>query len=472
MAITKEQATQMMWASANLWPKLDANQQGMYWAYRKSTYPKFVFDVARRVGKSTTMVLSALETCLRRPRAIVKYGVATQEMAKEIILPLVEWVCEDAPKQFRPRWSPTESVYIFGNGSRMKLVGLDLHPDRLRGTALDEGYIDEAGFVKELEYVVQSILVPQMQGRPWAKLLLGSTPPPTPAHKWTTRYVPEAKANGAYIFRTIADNPRLSEKEKAFFVQEAGGPESTENLRENYAQHIVDDELAVVPEFHREEQHIVVDRQRPEHFDSYVSMDPGFTDLTFVCFAYYDFADNKIVVEDELSLAKSNTNQIAAAIVKKEKELWGNLRLQSGKPHPHLRVSDVDPRLLSDMWSQHKMMFVPTQKDDKNSAINALRNAVQQHRLVILPKCKATVAHLKHAIWNRYRTSFERSGDYGHFDAVDALVYLVRNIHKGRNPNPTFGPGVTMHSHIIHPATSQSKEADELKKLFKRSWAH
>lgn len=278
---------------------------------------------------------------------------------------------------------------------------------------------------------------------------MGSTPPISPAHKWTTRYIPEAIASSAYIHRTIEHNPRLTAKEREFFIHEAGGPDAHENLRENYAQHIVDDELAIIPEFSKNEADIVEEFEVPKYFDAYVSLDPGFTDLSCALFAFYDFERNLICIQDDLALSKSNTQELASAILLKEAALWRGVLRKDGKPQPLLRVSDVDLRLISDFQIQHHLTFVPTQKEDKQSAINAARLAIAQQRVRIHPRCTTLIAHLKHGIWNRHRTSFERSGDYGHFDAIDAFIYLVRNIHKGSNPYPQYRKGEHGTTHFM-----------------------
>lgn len=461
------------WKHGQIWYKLDANQKSMYWAFRETQHPKFVFDVARRVGKSTIMTLIGIEDCIRRPNAIVKYGAATQEMVREIILPLARQLMEDCPREMIPKWMPTENAFLFKNGSRMKLAGLDKQKDNLRGTALDIALIDEAAFVTDLEYVVQSVLVPQMQGRPHARILLGSTPPQSPSHKWSTRFVPEAKANGAYIHRTIEDNPRLSLAERNFFISEAGGKDAVENRRENYAEHIVDEDLSIIPEFGKVKDQIVREVERPGYFDAYVSLDPGFNDLTVALFAYVNFETSKLVIEADLALAKSNTSKIAKAIRDMEHKLWHKKVQLNGKPQPYLRVSDVDLRLISDLHLEHNLSFVPTRKDDKETAINAVRIAIQRRDILINPRCVTLIAHLSHGIWNKSRTSYDRSGDYGHFDAIDALVYLVRNVQKGRNPFPRFTGGERPETHYMPERPSFRPDLDEVKKLFKpqrRRW--
>ena len=468
--MTPEAAARIAWASGSLWFLLDSSQREVYLAFRACKEPKFVLDVSRRWGKSTMMVVCAIEDCLRIPKAQVKYGAATQDMVREIVMPLFEWALDGGakllrcPDAMRPEWKASEMAYVFPNGSRIKVVGLDIHPNRLRGTALDGGYLDECGFVEGLEYVVQSILVPQMQGRPHAKILMGSTPPDSPGHEWTTKYVVDAKKTGAYARRSIEDNPRLSRDEKDFFINEAGGRSSITCRREYFAEHVVDESLAVIPEFIEQKSVIVAEHPTPIYRDCYVSMDPGFSDLTAIVFAYYDFANGIDVIEDELDMPRANTATIADAIAKKEASLWG-------KKAPHRRVSDVDLRLISDLNTQHGLVFSPTPKDDKEAAINALRLRIGQGKLRIHPRCKSTIAHLEHAIWKKSRVTYERSGAYGHFDFIDALVYLVRNIDRGRNPYPRFLRGERPDTHFMgrHRGDApRSKDTEALASLFRK----
>ena len=61
---------------------------------------------------------------------------------------------------------------------------------------------------------------------------------------------------------------------------------------------------------------------------------------------------------------------------------------------------------------------------------------ISEKRIIINPRCKTLVSHLENATWDKNRREFLRSGDYGHYDFVDALAYLVRNLDDGRNPYP------------------------------------
>jgi hypothetical protein len=67
---------------------------------------------------------------------------------------------------------------------------------------------------------------------------------------------------------------------------------------------------------------------------------------------------------------------------------------------------------------------------------------IAEERIIINPRCKQLIFHLKNATWNKNKTEYERSLDGGHYDLIDALAYLVRNIAYTRNPYPK-GYGMT-----------------------------
>jgi len=508
--VNRAQAGATCWQHGRIWPMLDPHMRDVYWRFRRCTARKFVFDCARKFGKSTIMIACAFEDAMQIDKAEIKYGAATQDAVVDILMPLVEYILDgrgdralSCPDQWRPEWvarrhgyrfprrtlaknalSLLEACKVLGcteeeiaferermesepandngilftgsepltrankrsakpakkvlDGSLVKLVGCDLHPNRLRGPVMHTGYLDEAAFITKLEYVVQSVLWHMMQGMPNSRILMGSTPPESPGHSWTTRYVVEAKANDAYVHRTIRDNTKLTEEQIEGEIKEAGGPLHSNCRRELFAQHVIDETLAVVPEFEEAKPFIVKAHPRPSHFDWYVSMDPAFTDLTAILFGFWDFREQLLVIEDEALLEQPNTQDIADAI--KEGE-------QSYDHGPHMRISDVDLRLISDLWTQHGLTVIATQKDDKDTAVANLRLMIQQHKIRIHPRCKGLIAHLEHAVWKKSRKTFERSGDHGHFDAVDALVYLVRNVNKSRNPFPKYLHGESALTH-------------------------
>lgn len=418
-----EHELEFMWSTGTLWPLLDPLQQSIYRRFRESLDMMFILDCSRRLGKSTLMLVCAHEDAIRRNAARVPFAAQTTKEIKEVLRPMCELLWLSCPEALRPQWRHSEGDIVFPNGSRLVLVGCDVSPDRLRGTAADSAYVDEAGFIEDLDYVVQSVLLPQFQGRPHARLLMGSTPPRTPAHPWTTTYVARGRSSGAYAHHTIRDNPRLSPEEIAYWIEEAGGPESTTCRREYMAEHVVDEEFAVVPEFRLHKDTCVRAVPRPPYFHAYVSLDPGWTHHTALLFAYWHFELAALVIEDDYCAPRQTSRQIAEVIREKERALWSACPYYAGhsrplQPQPYRRISDTDLRLIGDLQLEHDLSFIPTAKDDLQAQVNALRLHVQTGRILIHPRCQHLTTQLEFAIWNKRRTTFQETREFGHFDCV------------------------------------------------------
>jgi hypothetical protein len=73
-------------------------------------------------------------------------------------------------------------------------------------------------------------------------------------------------------------------------------------------------------------------------------------------------------------------------------------------------------------------------------------------------------------VWNDKRTAFEHSKNFGHFDALAALMYLVRNIDRTYNPIPaTFGMTGETHAIELMPKPVTSESGKTIKQIFKGS---
>lgn len=200
-------------------------------------------------------------------------------------------------------------------------------------------------------------------------------------------------------------------------------------------------ENTVIPEFDDVTEKIIVTDKyvRPPYYDTYESMDIGGKDFTVVLFAYYDFLKNTVVIEDEFILKeKQNSEKIKKSVIATQESLWNE------KP-VYLRFADNNNIILLNDLTLHGLTFIPTRKDNKEAAINDVRIKIMNHQILIHPRCKTLIYHLKYATWARktdkaisasgYKT-FARSADGGHFDALDALIYLIRNVIYGKNPYP------------------------------------
>lgn len=431
IAFTKKQAVDQLWRLGRIAEiKLHSSQLEVYEAFKASREKRYTLNCSRRWGKSTFLCAVSAEQALQHPGSQIHYAAPTAKSARRYIVPLMRELFEDCPDEIRPQFRSLDSVYSFPNGSQIYISGCDKgHAENLRGTNTHLGLVDEGGSIEDLAYVISDILMPQTLTT-GGRILVASTPPITPAHPFA-QFAEACEAAGAYSHKTLYDNPLLTPEVIEQCIRESGGKETTTFRREYLAEFVVDAELAVVPEFTPDVEDVIVGEvERPKYFDAYVSMDIGFVNATAVLFGYWDFKAGYLVIEDELILNRMTTEDLAIGIRDKEVRHWGP------DHKAYMRISDVDHIVINDLMRLHNICFSPTPKDNKEAMINALRLCVAERKLRIHPRCRTLISQLRHAVWNKQRTKFEKSEDSGHFDTVDALAYLIRNLVRNRNPYP------------------------------------
>lgn len=459
----------------------------------------WVEEIARRFGKTAKWILVLDQVARARPGSVLLYGTAYQKDIAEIIVPLAHLLLADAPEDLRPKYKQSKAGqnegFYYPNGSVMRLAGLDEHPNAFRGRFSDGIVLSEAGFMKGLDELVRAVLLPQFQRRPWAFLVLESSTSAQLDHDFLRVMVPDAKLRRAYCTRTIDDNKVLTDREKAKFIRQAGGRGHHVCEREYFNKQVRDPESHVVPEFDAALH--VVDVDPPDYYYAMVGADPGMTDLFGEAWAYWDFDDARCVVNGSWAARNANTRRVAAVNAAYEYMLYGRqvsakfkdvpirtegnkvgwLELLRGEPfvglseklhamanderrapesweishpsknstfwdgekfcqNPHMRVSDIEKRLMADLWSEFGFLFSPTAKDDKEAQINLVRNALSDGKLVFTRNAGPVIEHVKHAMWNEKRTDWVKHKVYGHYDCLSALIYLVRNMQPIRQRRP------------------------------------
>lgn len=442
------------WQEGDISYHLTPSQYSTYrkyrdWSARDGAGREFLMDSSRRWGKSALGCVVLLEDAIRNPGARLPYIGPELRQIRRFVVPLMSMLLSDCPPELQPRFYRTDLVYEFPhNGSRVELIGLDKNPDGARGNAIDGAFCDEAAFFRNLEYVLRSVLKPQMLGRPWARVLCASTPPVSPSHIWTAEMIPDAVKRGAHDIKTIEDADQYSPQEIEEIIAESGGRDHPTCQRELFCRHIADATLAIVPEYVGAEKDILMAVEPPYWRDCYTTMDPGWQDLTGVLFGYWHFDLAKLVIEDEIAESQMVSGRIAEEIKRKEAMLWPPetcKRLKSDGstvPQPYRRYSDRNRRLLGDLSREHNLVFIPTRSDDIEQDINQLRNAIAAKKILIHPRCVMLQQHLRNGVWKNDRHNiFDREGKtMGHFDLISALNYMWRNVNRHRNPAPKVVP--------------------------------
>lgn len=445
---SKSQAIRELWKRGDLDYKRHKSQLRIKDYINEQTSDVVSILASRRLGKSYELLLEAVELCRQKPGAIVKYICPRLKMVKMIVAPNMRTILQDCPLELRPEWKENDKVYIFPNGSEIQFAGTDNGShENLRGGSADLCIVDEAGFCDHLDYVIKSILRPTLlttKGR----IVMISTPSKTSDHDFIQKYIIPLQNAGILLTLNIHDNPMLTEKIINNLKKDYPSGELDPQYRREYLCEIIRDaETVVIPEFTPEaEKEIVKVVPRPAFYDTYTSGDIGFKDLTIFLFGYWDYLKYTLVIEDELVMngPAMTTEKLAQEIQRKEKENFHDL---DGNPmHTYMRIMDNNLIMANDLNRLHNLNILVTDKDDKDAQINQLRMMIANKQVIINPKCKHLIYHIKGASWKetssakRVFAHLSDTSDFsirgGHADAVDALIYMIRNLVKSKNPYP------------------------------------
>lgn len=501
------------WQAGALWWLLDANQFRAYQIIRRflghKAFFRYVLEWARRTGKTFLLLVIVVEESIRNPKGR-RYNVAaaTKDSLREFVWPALEKIFETCPEDLRPLIQDARGRVTFvaqNKGKRqgasyVVLAGCDnaRSVERLRGPFSNGNIIEEAGAVPDspgLVYVMRGVLNPQlMTTNGWT--LMAMTPPKSVGSEASVIAAKAAEAGAeAYDHCTLYDNPRLTPHQVEAYLDSDASilgmtpeeyRETPDYQREWLAIRLTDPTLAVLPEATPQRMDgsdgkapaVVREMETVPMFrDRWVGMDLGFhPHYTHLLFGYWDFERQVLVVEDEIQRQRLNDTELAHLIrgekdrsgefvigadglprIGKERELWG-------EHEPFMRVADNNyPMTLSELATHHDIVFVPTAKDEKEAAIVQVRRWLRLGKIAIHPRCKKLIAQVQAAVWNKHRTEFAQVPGFGHFDAVDALIYLVRNVIPHANREP---PGWGFNRDTMHRRTQPVDDLARLRAAF------
>jgi len=474
--LSKKEIIAELWRRGELTWKMHSIQKEMYEVYSKAEpHSMMVWLLSRQTGKSYFLALIACSEAIKNPGCIIKLLTDSKIHAKNIFEPIFREILADCPEDCKPVYNHTAYTFTFPNESQIQIAGSDNgHAEKLRGQKSHLVLIDEAGFCDKLNYNVLSILLPTTT-HTGGKIIMASTPPQDPNHEFIG-FIQRAELENKLVKKTLHDNPLLNEQQRQSIVKQFPLGEQDPQFRREYLCELLrDEENCLFPEL--TEEHlatIVKDMERPPFFDYYVSMDLGFNDYTVVLFGYYDFIKDKIVIEDEIAIKGKDIilKDFTQKILDHESKMYTNI-LTNEKMKPANRVSDVNPWVLKEILtnSQHQLWFNMAQKHDKQAFVNTLRGMLINEKIIINPRCKVLINHLKYVKWANTKTkeTFDRSPDEGHFDAVDALLYFVRSVNFQKNPYPAGYNMDLRNMFVVNPSNfnkTTSNPVDIFKKVF------
>lgn len=471
--LTKQEIIHEMWRRGNLVYKMHSVQREMYDIYNKADPNSvLVWTLARQSGKSYLLVTVACMAAIKKPNCIIKILTDTKLHAQNILEPKFIEVLEDCPEDLKPTYNSSRFMYHFPNGSQIQMAGTDAgNAERLRGGKSELVLVDEAAFCSKLEYNILSILLPTTT-HTGGKIILASSAPEDPDHDFI-KFMERAELEGTLTSKTVYDNPLLTTEKIRSIVKTYPNGINDPGFKREYLNIIEKNErTSVFPEVTPDSIKLITSNipPMPPHFDCYVGMDLGFKDLTAIVFGHYDFRNKVLVIDKEIIKTgpELNLKEIHEEILQAENLVWRN-KLTNETKAPTKRVSDINYIVTQEIArnSNYRVTFSKADKYDKNTAINSIRTLISEGRLKIDPvSCPTLMRHLMNCRWKSpdNKTEFARSPDYGHYDAVDALLYLYRAINFDKNPYPAGSRDPNV-NHYADWNRSNEKSLDKYKAL-------
>lgn len=445
------------WSVGKLSYLLRGYQKVVYWAiWAALSNPrtlKYALNISRRWGKTFLLCLIAVEMCLRKTGAQVRFAAPTGLELRKRIRPIMRTILRDCPDHLRPQWNGQDKVWIFPNDSEFHIAGVNGgHVDDLRGSGCDLAVIDEGGFIDEVDTLVGDVLMPQTLDT--GGTLVGcSTPPKSPAHEYVDFYK-ACRDEGNLYFADIETMSTLPKWKRAAYAKECGGEGTIRWRREYGAEYITDVEIQVIPDWiaHRPEKlqpsPYVTAAPVCEYFPfwrRYVTMDLGATrrDFTAVLFSHYNFQQRCLYVERELidsTLPRKESGELAAAISKIERDLWGpEDKRACGDLVRYSDNNNIDLLIQLMRDPEHPIAFSAVSKTELPTMVDNLRSWVKAGRVRVDPSCTNLIECLQDGTWKDddwIGREFDRTTKLGHLDALAALIYQVLNVNEHDNPIP------------------------------------
>lgn len=440
----KLSAKHELWYRGELKWKLRKHQKKMY-DLIKAANPTdyFVLLCSRRLGKTFTMLIIAMEECLQHDNHYVNYASTTIKEIKRAIYPAIQDILKDCPADLKPHFNSQDSTFVFKNGSKLIISGANMgHVDDLRGGTSHLNVIDEAGQVDNLRYLMGSVMNP-LTVTTFGRTLIASTPAPSSGHDFFT-ISETARLRKSFCNFTIDDCDHLAPEVIEKIEKECMETDCVDTIEESdtynreYRCKWITDSTRKVIKSWKDPFRLIEPTPKDEYYKfhhKYTSMDMAFKrDMNAILFGHYVHKSGILYIESEHVDKGMNTvtSKLAPIIKSREALLWGTQA-------PYQRWCDNnEPRFVADLNTDYGIKFIEVGKQTKISMVNQVIVWVQQGRISVDPSCLQLIGCLDNAIWNNSFDSFDRTEAYGHYDALDALIYLVLNVDIFADPIPLY----------------------------------
>ena len=390
-------------------------------------FRKIIAITSRRTGKTTMNAGLCVFECLT-PNSNVAYINLTFTNAVEQIFELIVDYANSIGFSINFK-SKSEGVIRFNNGSRIKITGNsnNSEADKLRGFNCRLAIIDEIGHQRNIDYLVNEILVPQMADYTDSTLLLTGTPSRVPNH-FSTRIFNSDNEYKKYHF-TMLDNPFIPNPRKLIEEEAAskGMGINTPFIRREYFGEFVSDLEAIVFKDYKTYKELP-DLTDFNPIGINIGGDYGYKDYNGIVTVIYNKEKAIVLKEDKFN--KANVSKIIEKMLSHYDFAVG-LNKKYGWNIPVKIYADYNEESITkELMIKYKVPAFNCYKYDKAYAIEKLAEMSRTGRLLV-PEGGLCADEMEQTLYDRDAKTdaiiSELSDDY-HPDILMALLYASRRM--------------------------------------------
>lgn len=390
-------------------------------------FRKIIAITSRRTGKTTMNAGLCVFECLTPNSNVAYINLTFSNAVEQIFEKIVDYA--DSIQLAISFKSKSEGIIRFNNGSRIKITGnsSNAEADKLRGFNCRLAIIDEIGHQRNIDYLVDEILVPQMADYADSTLLLTGTPSRIPNH-FSTRIFQGDNEYKKYHF-TMLDNPFIPNPRKLIETEAAnkGMGMDTPFIRREYFGEFVSDTEAIVFRDYKSYKEIP-DLTDFNPIGINIGGDYGYRDYNGIVTVIYNKEKALVLKEDKFN--KANVSKIIEKMLSHYDYAVALTKKYNWNIPVKIYADYNEESITKELMIKYKVPAFNCYKYDKSYAIEKLAEMARTGRLLV-PENGLCADEMERTLYDRDSKTdaiiSELSSDY-HPDILMALLYASRRM--------------------------------------------
>lgn len=395
---------------------------------------KIMVITSRRTGKSTMDAGIIAAVAAKGNSPMLYFNLTFQNGIKQIFDLVVDY--SDSVGLAISSKSKADGIIEWANGSRLKILGNsnNAEADKARGFKARLVIIDEIGHQRNINYLLNEVLLPLMADYEDSTLLLTGTPSRVP-HHFSTKIWEEDDTYKKYNWN-LTDNPYIPKARQ--FIDEVCKSkgltiESPFIQREYFGKIVADTEALIFKDrktYRADEKESFLKSLNPT--DIAIGVDYGFSDFNSIISVAYNRHDKKALVIKEAKFNRAGVSDITAAIISQYEAAKDILKQRKINPDGHLFIyADTNEEsITADLISKYNLPAFNCYKYDKMYAIEMLAEELRTGRMKIQQGgyLDEEMDKTLYARDEEDNIINELDEETFHADAIMALLYATRKI--------------------------------------------